>query len=64
MTRHANPRDRVAEAELDRIQAAAKAAGCGPVFVCGPPAGEVAKLAEVLFPWLGGPAEPEREAEL
>ena len=65
MTRHANPpRDRIAEAEFDRIQAAAKAAGYGPVFICRPPAADAATLAEVLFPWLSGPAEPEREAGL
>jgi hypothetical protein len=70
MSRHANAgRDRIAEAEFDRIQAAAKAAGCGPVFICRAPAFRdpapslTARIAGVLFPWLAGP-EAEREAEL
>jgi hypothetical protein len=57
----------ITAAEAARRHAEAAAQGtavCIEAVVIGSEAGLIDRIAAALFPWLSGPAEPEREAGL
>jgi|HubBroStandDraft_6_1064221.scaffolds.fasta_scaffold3162242_1 hypothetical protein len=55
----------ITAAEAARMHAAAAPGGiCIEAVVIGDEPGVIDRIAAVLLPWLSGPAEPEREAEL
>jgi class 3 adenylate cyclase len=55
----------ITAAEAARMHAAAAPGGiCIEAAVIGDEPGVIDRIAAVLLPWLSGPSEPEREAEL